>query len=58
MGILRAIIEVTALTVFHPGQDLALRRAVALELIRDDKPRDILTALEELKERHALHCLL
>src|SRR4030095_5487193 len=46
--VLAAIIEVAALPMFYSGQDLALGRAVALQLIRDDDPRDIPQALEQL----------
>ena len=48
MGVLTPVIEIATLAVFDPGQDLALRRAVALQLIRDDDPRDIPQALEQL----------
>src|SRR5215467_9378122 len=36
MRVLAAVVEVATLPMFHPRQDLALRRAVALELLRDD----------------------
>jgi hypothetical protein len=39
--ILCPIVEIAMLAVLHPGQDLPLRRAVALELIGDDDPGDI-----------------
>jgi hypothetical protein len=39
--VLSAVIEIAVLAVLHTREDLALRRAVALELIRDDDPRDI-----------------
>jgi len=42
MRVFATVIEITALPMFYPGQDLALGRAVALELIRDDDPRYIL----------------
>src|SRR5262249_35440530 len=48
MGVLTAVIEVATLPMFHPRQDLALRRAVALELIRDDHPWHVLQPLEQL----------
>ena len=38
------------LAVLDTRQNVALRRAIALELIRDDHPGDILTAFEELAE--------
>src|SRR5215475_4411690 len=51
MGVLTAVIEVTTLAMLHPRQDLALRRAVALELIRDDHPWHVLQALEQLAKK-------
>src|SRR5262249_45029533 len=48
MRILTAVIEVATLPMFHSWQDLALRRAVALELIRDDHPWHVLQPLEQL----------
>ena len=48
MRVLTAVVEIATLAVFDPGQDLALRRAVALQLIRDDDPRYIPQALEQL----------
>src|SRR5215471_2993309 len=51
MRILTPVIEVAALAVFHPGQDLALRSAVALELISDDDAWHVLQPLEQLAEK-------
>ena len=51
MGVLAAIIEVAALPMFYAGQDLALGRTVALQLIRDDDPRYIPQALEQLAKK-------
>ena len=42
--------EITTLPMFHPGQDLALGRAVALQFIRDDDPWDVLTPFERFVE--------
>jgi hypothetical protein len=42
LRVLAAVIEVATLAMLHPGQDLALRRAVALQLIRNDDPRYVL----------------
>jgi hypothetical protein len=39
------------LTVFHPGQNLPFRRAVALQLIRNDDSRYVLQPLEQLTEK-------
>ena len=50
MGVLTPIIEIPALAMFHPGQYLALGRAIAFELIRDDDPRHVLQALQQLAE--------
>src|SRR5215831_16255315 len=57
MRILTAVVEIATLAVFDPGQDLALGRAVALELIRDDHPWHVLQALEQLAKK-LLRCLL
>src|SRR5262245_7373947 len=48
MRVLTAVIEIATLAVFDPRQDLALRRAVALELIRDDHPWHVLQPLKQL----------
>src|SRR5262245_2107668 len=48
MGVLTPVIEVATLAMLHPGQDLALRRAVALELIGNDHPWHVLQPLEQL----------
>jgi hypothetical protein len=50
MRVFAAVIEVATLPMFHPREDLALRRAVALELIRDDHPWHVLQPLEQLAE--------
>jgi hypothetical protein len=36
MRVLTAVIEIAALAMFHPGQNLALGRTVALQLICND----------------------
>jgi hypothetical protein len=46
--VLGPVVQVPGLPMPHARQDLALGRAVALELIRAEHPWDILTALEEL----------
>src|SRR5688572_17400998 len=51
MGVLTPVVEVTTLTVFDPRQDLPFRRAVALQLIRDDHPWHILEPFEQLAEK-------
>src|SRR5262245_12870261 len=49
--ILTAVVQITTLAVFDAGQDLALGRAVALELIGDDHPWYILEPLEQLTKK-------
>src|SRR5262249_23949844 len=39
------------LAMLHPWQDLALRRTVALQLGRNDDPRHVLQALQQLAEK-------
>ena len=41
MRVLTPIIEITTLAMFHPGEDLALGRAIALQLIGDDDARHV-----------------
>ena len=41
----RAVVEVAVLAVLHTGEDFPLRRAVALELVRDEHPRHVGQAL-------------
>jgi hypothetical protein len=48
--VLGAVIQVSMLAVLHPRQYLALRGAIAFELIGDEPPWDILTPFEELME--------
>ena len=50
MGVLCPVVQVAVLAMFHPREDLALRHAVALELIRDDHTRDICQPFEQLAE--------
>jgi hypothetical protein len=50
MGVLRAVIEIPVLAVLHARQYLPLGRTIAFELVRDDHPRNILAALEQLAE--------
>ena len=51
MRILTPVVQIAMLAMLHPRQDLALGRAVALELIRDDDPRYIPQALEQLAKK-------
>ena len=57
MRVFTPVIEVATLTVFHAGQSLPLRRAVAFELIRDDHPWHIDEAFEQ-RAKELLRCLL
>ena len=57
MGVFTPVIEVATLTVFHAGQSLPLRRAVAFELIRDEHPWHIGEAFEQ-RAKELLRCLL
>jgi len=47
MRVLTAVMQIATLAVFHSGQDLALRRAIALQLVCNDDPRHVLQFLEE-----------
>ena len=49
-GILRAGVQIARLTGLHPREHLLLCGTVALELARDEHPRNILAALEPLAE--------
>src|SRR5215813_10279911 len=51
MRILTAVVEIATLPVFHAGQYLPLRGAVALELVRNDYTRHVLQALEQLAKK-------
>src|SRR5215510_353713 len=51
MRVLAPVIEVATLAMLHSGQDLALRRAIALELIGDDNAWHVLQPLEQLAEK-------
>jgi hypothetical protein len=48
MGVLRPVIEVAVLTMFHPGQNLSFGDAVAFEFIHDDHAGGVNQAFEEL----------
>ena len=47
MRVLATIIEGATLAMLHPGQDLTLRRAIALQLLGDDHPWHVLQTLEQ-----------
>src|SRR5262245_27015802 len=46
MGVLTTVVQIATLPVLHPGQDLALGRAVALQLIGNDHPWYVLQPFE------------
>ncbi len=50
VGVFGTIVEIAALPVLHPRQHLPLGRAIARELVRDQHPRDVGAALEQLAE--------
>ena len=50
MRVFRPIVEIAMLPMFHPGEALPLRGPIALQLISDNHPWDILAAFEELAE--------
>jgi hypothetical protein len=50
MRVLTAIIEIATLAMLHPGHHLAFSGGVALELICNDHPRNVLQAFEQLFE--------
>jgi hypothetical protein len=56
--ILTPVIEIATLVVFHPSQHLTFSRAVALQLIRDDHPRDVLQPLEKIAKKHLRRLLV
>src|SRR5262245_52784830 len=51
MGVLTPVIDIATLAMLHPGQDLALRRTVALQLVRNDDARHVQQALQQLAEK-------
>ena len=50
MGVLTPVVQMAALAMFHPRQDLPLRGTIALQFIRDDDPWDVLTPFEQFTE--------
>src|SRR5262249_41149014 len=51
MRVLAPVIEIPTLAMLYPWENLPLRRTVALQLVRNDDPRHILQALEQLAEK-------
>jgi hypothetical protein len=41
MRILRAVVQIPMLTMFHPGEDFPLGGSGALQLVGDEHARDI-----------------
>jgi hypothetical protein len=52
VGVFGTVVQIAVLLMFHTGQDLAHGRPIALQLIRDDHPRDIPHALQQFAEFH------
>ena len=50
VGVFGAIVQIAVLPMFHSGQHLALRRAVAPELVRNEHPGHVLAAFQQLTE--------
>ena len=50
VGVLRTIIQIAMLAMFHPGEDLSPGSTIALELVGNDHARDVAQALEQLAE--------
>src|SRR5215475_10168859 len=51
MRVLAPVIEIPTLAMLDPWEHLPLRRTVALQLVRNDDPRHILQALQQLAEK-------
>jgi hypothetical protein len=58
VGIPGGIIEMPVLAVFHTGPDVAHRRPIALQLIRDDEPQHRGQPLQQLTEKPLRRILL
>ncbi len=50
MGVLRPVIQIPMLAMFHARQELPLGGSITLQLIRDDDPWSALAPLEQLAE--------
>src|SRR5215475_4726822 len=51
MRVLAPVIEIPTLAMLDPWEHLPLRRTVALQLVRNNDPRHILQALQQLAEK-------
>ena len=49
--VLRAVVEVAMLAMFHSGEHFSLRRAIAFELVRNDHPWDVFQPFKQLAEK-------
>jgi hypothetical protein len=58
VGILRTVVQIPVLPMFHTGQDLAHGRPIAFEVIRDDDPWDVPQPLEQPAEELLRGCLV
>jgi hypothetical protein len=58
MGVFGTIVQVPVRAMFDTREHLSLRGTVALELVRDDHPWDILAALEELPKELLGRCFV
>ena len=47
VGVLRPIVEIPVLTMFHPGEDLPLGGSIALQLVGNDHARYVGQSLKE-----------
>jgi len=50
VGVLRAVIQIPMLPMFHAWQELPLGGSITVQLVRDDDPWSILAPLEQLAE--------
>jgi hypothetical protein len=57
VGVLRTVIEIALLAMFDTWEKFPFRRAIAFELVCDDRPRDIPQPFEQLAEK-LLRCSL
>jgi len=58
MGIFRPIVEVPALSMFHPRQNISLRGPIACQLIGHDDSRDVPTAFEQFTKEFLGGCFV
>jgi hypothetical protein len=51
MRVLRAVVQLPVLAVLHAGEHVAFGRAIPFQFVRDDHPRHVCQALEQLAEK-------